>query len=180
VSLAFEAVTWRKGRVLEQVRGWRRRLSDLADGPLRRTAAQWEAMLECRTSLSVALGYRDLKPSVVGGCGLEGTSFAGKYERLLSDLRSRRKDDVAARAVSAVAGLTREGDALEAALNRAVGAFSPNARPASIGSHPHSAAARRVPDRIRLVRRGALSRPSIGAIWRIRRAAQRRQKGSTA
>ena len=41
---------------------------------------------------SVAAGakaYRDLKPSVVGGCGLERTDLEGRYERLLSDLRTR-------------------------------------------------------------------------------------------
>jgi CHAT domain-containing protein/tetratricopeptide (TPR) repeat protein len=133
-ALAFEAVTWRKGRVLEQVRGWRGRLSNIADGPLRDKAAAWQAMLECRTSLSVALGYRDLKPSVVGGCGLEGTDRAGKYERLLSDLRSRRSEDVAAKAVAAVADLTREGDALEASLNRSLGGLSADAAPVSADS----------------------------------------------
>jgi len=119
--LAFEAVTWRKGRVLEQVRGWRRELRDTTDPHLHEMAAEWQALLECRTSLNVALGYRDVKPSVVGGCGLEHTDLAGRYERLLSDLRTRRSDDLAARAVAAVDTLTRRGDALEASLNRALG-----------------------------------------------------------
>ena len=131
-ALAFEAVTWRKGRVLEQVRGWRRRLRDVADGPLREQTAQWQAMLECRTSLTVALGYRDLKPSVVGACGLEGTARAGKYERLLSDLRSRRNDDVAAKAVAAIDDLTRAGDALEASLNRSLGGMPSDVTPVSL------------------------------------------------
>lgn len=120
-ALAFEAVTWRQGRVLEQVRGWRRTLRTTTDGPISRAAAHWQALLECRASLSVALGYRDLKPSIVGGCGLEGTDLAGRYEHLLSDLRARRTDAVAAEAMAAIDLLTARGDALEASLNRDLG-----------------------------------------------------------
>ena len=117
-SLAFEAVTWRQGRVLEQVRGWRRTLRTTTNGAVSRAAAEWQAIVECRASLSVALGYRDLKPSVVGGCSLDATELAGRYERLLSELRTKRTDAVAAQAVAAIEQLTRRGDALEAALNR--------------------------------------------------------------
>ena len=45
-------------------------------------------MLECEASFTVALGYRDLKPAVVGTCALTGTELAGRYERLLHDLRT--------------------------------------------------------------------------------------------
>jgi CHAT domain-containing protein/tetratricopeptide (TPR) repeat protein len=131
-ALAFEAVTSRKGRVLEYVRGWRRTLRNSENAAVAQRAAEWQALLACRTSLSVALGYRTLKPSIVGGCELEGTDLAGKYERLLSDLRTKRTEDVSARAVAAIGTLTGRGDALEATLNRAVG--KPSAAPlASVG-----------------------------------------------
>src|SRR5262249_54748425 len=67
-TLAFEAVTRRKGRVLEQVRNWRERLRQTGSEAIRRQVNKWQALLACRTSLTVALGYRDLKPSVVGAC----------------------------------------------------------------------------------------------------------------
>jgi CHAT domain-containing protein/tetratricopeptide (TPR) repeat protein len=117
-ALAFEAVTRRKGRVLEQVRNWRQRLRENAAPATIRQLAAWEAMLECRTSLTVALGYREIRPSVVGGCGLAGTDLEGRYEKLLSDLRVRRTDDVAAEAVRAIRVLKDRGDEIEAALNR--------------------------------------------------------------
>jgi CHAT domain-containing protein/tetratricopeptide (TPR) repeat protein len=122
--LAFEAVTRRKGRVLEQVRNWRQRLHENAPATTIQQLGEWEAMLECRTSLTVALGYREIRPSVVGGCGLAGTDLEGRYEKLLSDLRTRRTDDVAAEAVRAIGVLKDRGDALEASLNRENGWLS--------------------------------------------------------
>jgi tetratricopeptide (TPR) repeat protein len=117
-ALAFEAVTRRKGRVLEQVRNWRQSLRDNAPESATRRVSDWEAMLECRTSLTVALGYRDIRPSLVGGCSLAGTALEGRYEKLLNDLRTRRTDDVAADALRAIRVLKDQGDALEASLNR--------------------------------------------------------------
>ena len=62
-ALAFEAVTRRKGRVLEQVRNWRQRLHENAPPATIRQLSEWDAMLECRTSLTVALGYREISAS---------------------------------------------------------------------------------------------------------------------
>jgi tetratricopeptide (TPR) repeat protein len=76
--LAFEAVTRRKGRVLEQVRNWRQRLHENAPPATIQQLSEWDAMLECRTSLTVALGYREIRPSVVGACGLDGTDLEGR------------------------------------------------------------------------------------------------------
>jgi CHAT domain-containing protein/tetratricopeptide (TPR) repeat protein len=120
-SLAFEAVTQRKGRVLEQVRNWRQHLRKTGSDAVTMQLNDWQSVLECRTSLTLALGYRDLKPGVVGGCTLAGTPLEGKYERLLSDLRARWSRELGAQAVRAMAELTARGDALEAALNRVAG-----------------------------------------------------------
>jgi CHAT domain-containing protein len=122
--LAFEAVTRRKGRVLEQVRNWRQRLHENAPAAAIQQLSEWDAMLECRTSLTVALGYREIRPSVVGACGLDGTDLEGRYEKLLSDLRARRTDEIAAEAVRAIRVLKDRGDTLEAALNRENGWLS--------------------------------------------------------
>ncbi|HTK29767.1 MAG TPA: CHAT domain-containing tetratricopeptide repeat protein [Vicinamibacterales bacterium] len=121
-ALAFEAVAERKGRVIEHVRGWRERLESNPSRAIRRQAAEWQALLECRTSLTVALGYRDLKPGLAGSCSLTGTDLEGRYERLLSDLRSRWTPDVGAKAVDAIRVLRDRADRVEAALNRETGA----------------------------------------------------------
>jgi len=131
--LAFEAVTRRKGRVLEQVRSGRQRLRESTSPSVRRQLAEWQAVLECRTSLTVALGYRDLKPSVVGTCTLDGTDLEGRYERLLSDLRTRWTSEIGAQAVRAIADLRERGDVLEAALNRETGGAARRISPASLG-----------------------------------------------
>jgi CHAT domain-containing protein/tetratricopeptide (TPR) repeat protein len=130
--LAFEAVTRRKGRVLEEVRSGRQRLRESTSTTVRRQLTDWQALLECRTSLTVALGYRDLKPSVVGTCTLDGTDLEGRYERLLSDLRTRWTSEGGIQAVRAIADLRERGDALEAALNRETGGTARNVLPASL------------------------------------------------
>jgi CHAT domain-containing protein len=128
-ALAFEVVTRQKGRILEQVRGWRQRLEASASPAIQRDAKEWRAILECRTSLTVALGYRDLKPAISGSCSLPGTELEGRFERLLSDLRSRWTADVGARAARAIGELQTRADALEASLNRAVGGSDPSVDP---------------------------------------------------
>ena len=130
--LAFEAVTRRKGRVLEQIRGWRQRLRENTATDVRREVSDWQALLECRTSLTVALGYRDIKPSVVGTCTLDGTDLEGRYERLLSDLRTRWTSEIGVQAVRAIADLRERGDALETALNRKTGYASRTLAPVSL------------------------------------------------
>src|SRR5207248_385352 len=67
-ELAFEAVARRKGRILDAVHVWGHTLSNSADASVRRRFTQRAAMLACEASLTVALGYRDLKPAVVGTC----------------------------------------------------------------------------------------------------------------
>jgi CHAT domain-containing protein len=79
---------------------------------------EWQATIECRTSLTVALGYRDLKPSLAGTCSLKGTDLEGRYERLLSDLRSRWTATLGTQAVQAIGVLQDRADRLEASLNR--------------------------------------------------------------
>ena len=127
-ALAFEAVTRRKGQIIEQVRKWRERLGETFSEPVREHVREWSAVLACRTSLTIALGYRDLKPALAGSCGLEGTDLAGRFERLLSDLRTRWTTEVGTRAVAAIGILQERADILEAALNREANATVRNAR----------------------------------------------------
>src|SRR5262249_23044937 len=131
-ALAFEAVTSRKGRVVEQVRSWRQRLQESASESVRRQARDWQAMLECRTSLTVALGYRDLKPNLAGPCSLKGTEIGGRYERLLSDLRSRWTADLGTQAVQAIGLLQERADSIEASLNRETSGADAKPKPAHI------------------------------------------------
>jgi CHAT domain-containing protein/tetratricopeptide (TPR) repeat protein len=127
-ALAFEAVTRRKGQIVEQVRNWRERLDETSSEAVREHVREWQAVLACRTSLTVALGYRDLKPALAGSCGLEETDLAGRFERLLSDLRARWTADVGTRAVAAIGILQERADTLEATLNREANATIETAR----------------------------------------------------
>ena len=117
-ALAFEAVARRKGRVLDEVRDWRERLRLSSDPAVLTRFNQWDAMLECQSSLTIALGYRDLKPAVVGGCSLPGTELEGRYERLLQDLRTGWSAELGRQAVAVVKVLQQRRDTLEAALSR--------------------------------------------------------------
>jgi CHAT domain-containing protein/tetratricopeptide (TPR) repeat protein len=128
-ALAFEAVAYRKGRILEQARSWRARLASNNSADVRQRAAEWQALVGCRASLTMAGGYRDIKPALTGTCSLSGTDLAGKYERLLSDLRSRWTPTVAAEAVRAVAVLQERSDAVETSLGRAIGSVGDTTRP---------------------------------------------------
>ncbi len=123
-TLAFEAVASRKGRVLDEVHDWGQRLRESPDPGIRARFGQWEAMLACEASLTVALGYRDLKPSVVGTCSLPGTELADRYERLLHDLRAKWTDASGSQALEAVKTLRQHIDTLEAALSRDVPQFA--------------------------------------------------------
>ena len=119
-ALAFEAVTRRKGRIIEQVRTWRQRLEESASAAVGRDQREWQAFLECRTSLTLALGYRDLKPRLVGSCSLPGTDLEGRYEKILGDLRSRWTPESAAAAVRAIGVLQERADRIEGSLYRAI------------------------------------------------------------
>src|ERR1041385_3658161 len=64
--LAFEAIARHKGRLLEAAHDWDQTLRAIPDAGVRTLARRREAMLECEASLTVALGYRDLKPEIGG------------------------------------------------------------------------------------------------------------------
>ncbi len=131
-ALAFEAVARRKGRVLDEVRDWRERLRLSSDPAVLTRFNQWDAMLECQSSLTIALGYRDLKPAVVGGCSLPGTELEGRYERLLQDLRTSWSAELGRQAVAASKVLQQQRDALEAALSRESPQFGAAVNPARL------------------------------------------------
>lgn len=119
-DLAFEAVARRKGLVLDSVQDWGQRL--------RRNPAfrEREALLECEASLSVALGYRDLKPPMVGTC-------EDRYERLLHDIRAGWTDDLDRQALQAVKALRGSIDAIELRLSDDLPQFASLVRPVRIG-----------------------------------------------
>jgi CHAT domain-containing protein/tetratricopeptide (TPR) repeat protein len=127
--LAFEAVARRKGRVLDHVRDWRQNLRANSDSAIRQRLDQWQSMLECQASLTTALGYRDLKPAVAGTCNLEDTELAGRYDRLLSDLRTKWTPALGKQGLEALRGLKERTDAIETVLSRDVPGFSTAATP---------------------------------------------------
>jgi CHAT domain-containing protein/tetratricopeptide (TPR) repeat protein len=131
-ALAFEAVARRKGRVLDEVHDWGQSLRDNPDSGIRNRFNQWEALLECQASLTVALGYRDLKPAVVGTCALPGTDLEGRYERLLHDLRANWTDALGQQALQAVDALKQRIDTMEAGLSREIPQFGSAIRPARL------------------------------------------------
>ncbi len=131
-ALAFEAVARRKGRLLDEVHDWGQSLRENPDAAIRLRFNRREAMLECQASLTIALGYRDLKPAVVGTCALPGTELEGRYERLLHELRTNWTDALGKQALQAVAVLRQRIDALEAELSREVPQFASTLRPAAI------------------------------------------------
>jgi CHAT domain-containing protein/tetratricopeptide (TPR) repeat protein len=125
-ALAFEAVARRKGRVLDHVRDWRESLRENSAVEIRDRLSEWQTMLECESSLTTALGYRDLKPAVSGTCAL------ADYGRLLSDLRTNSTDALDRKALVALGDLNRRSDALEGALSRDVPGFGPGTQPARL------------------------------------------------
>jgi CHAT domain-containing protein/tetratricopeptide (TPR) repeat protein len=129
-ALAFEAVARRKGRVLDQVHDWGQSLRENSDSGIRNRFTQWEALLQCQASLTLALGYRDLKPAVVGTCDLQGTELAGRYERLLHDLRSNWTDVLGLQALRALELLKQRIETLEAGLSREIPQFGSAMKPA--------------------------------------------------
>jgi len=131
-ELAFEAVARRKGRILDAVHDWGKSLRDSADPSIRRSFNQHEAMLACEASLTLALGYRDLKPAVVGTCALSGTELEGRYERLLHQLRTSWTDARGKEALQAIAVLRQHVDQLESSLSRDLPQFAEVLRPARV------------------------------------------------
>jgi CHAT domain-containing protein/tetratricopeptide (TPR) repeat protein len=128
-ELAFEAVARRKGRILDAVQDWGHSLRDSADAGVRERLNQRETMLACEASLTLSLGYRDLKPAVVGTCALPGTELQGRYERLLHELRSNWTDARGKQALQAIGVLRQNIDTLEGALSREIPQFASVLRP---------------------------------------------------
>ena len=122
-ALAFETVARRKGRVLDQAHDWGQSLRENPDAEIRNRFDRWKAMLECQASLTIAMGYRDLKPAVVGTCALPGTELEGRYERLLHELRTNWTDSSSRQARQALDTLKQRVDTLEAGLSRDVPQF---------------------------------------------------------
>ena len=131
-ALAFEAVARRKGRLADQARDWGYSLRENSDPGIRDRFHQREAMLACQASLTLALGFRDLKPAVVGTCALPGTGLDGRYERLLHDLRTNWTDALGRQALQAVGVLKQRVDTLEAGLSRDLPQFASAVRPATL------------------------------------------------
>ena len=128
-ALAFEAVARRKGRVLDQVHDWGQSLRENPDSGVRNRFNQREAMLECQASLTIALGYRDLRPALVGTCALPGTDLEGRYERLLHDLRTNWTATLSRQALQAIEVLKQRIETLEASLSREIPQFASAIRP---------------------------------------------------
>jgi len=131
-TLAFEAVARRKGRVLDAVHDWGQAVRADSDPGIRLRLQQRRAMVECEASLTVALGYRDLKPGVVGGCALQGTELEGKYERLLHELRTSWTAARGKQALDDVGVLRQRIETLDAALSRGIPQFVSALRPARL------------------------------------------------
>ena len=128
-ALAFEAVARRKGRLLDQVHDWGQRLRENADNNIRVRFRERQSVLECQASLTLALGYRELRPAIVGSCTLPGTDLESRYERLLHNLRTNWTDALARQALQAVQVLKQRIDTLEAGLSRDVPQFNPILQP---------------------------------------------------
>jgi CHAT domain-containing protein len=128
-TLAFEAVAQRKGRLLDEVHDWGQSLRQSPDIGIRNRFNQWEAMLECQASLTIALGYRDLKPAMVGTCDLTGTDFESRYERLLHDIRASWTPAVSQQTLQALGVLKQRTDVLEARLSRDIPQFGSAIKP---------------------------------------------------
>lgn len=131
-ALAFDAVARRKGRVLDAVHDWGQALRENADAGVRSRFDQRTAMLECEASLKLALGYRDLKPAVVGTCALSGTELEGRYEKLLHDLRTNWSDARGKEALQAVGVLRQRISEIEAELSRDLPQFASVLRPVTL------------------------------------------------
>ena len=86
-------------------------------------------MLECQASLTVALGYRDLKQTMIGTCALPGTELEGRYERLLRDVRTSWTDALGRQTLQALEVLRQRTDTLEAGLSREIPQFGSTIRP---------------------------------------------------
>lgn len=120
--LAFEAVTSHKARTIDFIRDWRASLRESAGGagPL---LDQWQAFVDCEVVLSIAIGYRDWRRPPAGGCALEGTELAGRYERLAHEMRGPWSEARARQAREAIEDLRTRAARLEEELSRRLPLF---------------------------------------------------------
>src|SRR5208337_4109892 len=70
-----------------------------------------------------------LKPAVAGTCDLDDSALDGRYDRLLSDLRTKSTPALDKQALGALRDLKERTDAVETALSRDVPGFSDAAKP---------------------------------------------------
>lgn len=125
--LAFEAVTSRKARALDFIREWRGKLRKEAGEPVRTLLDEWQAIVECEATLSVAAGYRDWRRPPAGGCTLEGTALAGRYDRLSHELRGAWSEKLGRQAKEAIEDLHERAAQLEERLSRELPSFGQGA-----------------------------------------------------
>jgi CHAT domain-containing protein/tetratricopeptide (TPR) repeat protein len=132
--LAFEAVARRKGILLDAAHEWDQSLRASPDPNVQALARRRQAILECEASLTLALGYRDWKPAVLGSCSLPGSEWEGRYERLLHELRGNWTPALGRQALDAVKLLRGRVDAVETSLSRAVPQFASARRPVRLST----------------------------------------------
>ena len=114
--LAFEAVARRKDRVLDHVRDWRESLRENSAPDVRARLSEWQTLLECESSLTTALGYRDLKSAVAGTCPLADYGRCSRTCAPIPPILGRK-------ALEALNDLDQRRDTLEAALSRDLPGF---------------------------------------------------------
>ena len=90
------------------------------------SANSWMPGRRCwsvRRQLTIALGYRDLKPAAVGTRALQNTGLEGQYERLLHEMRAKWTADLGQQAIKALQLLKQRTETLEAVLSRELPQF---------------------------------------------------------
>ncbi|MEI9976308.1 MAG: hypothetical protein WDO73_32215 [Ignavibacteriota bacterium] len=136
-TLAFEAVEWRRAASWMPCTTGGQSLRENADPSIRDRFHQRQAMVECEASITIALGYRDLRPAMIGSCALTGTELSGRYERVVHDLRSGWTDQRSKDALRAVGVLRRKVEELDAGLSRDLPQLSAILKPARLSVFAH-------------------------------------------
>ena len=104
--------------VVGQVRHWRQRLEAISSGGIVRRRPRLAGDTRVPGVADGGAGISGSQAASPGPCSLAGTDLEGRFERLLSDLRSRWTTDVGAQALQAIGVLRDRADRLEASLNR--------------------------------------------------------------
>ena len=163
-ALAFETVARRTGRVLEQVHDWSQSLRENSNPQIQQRFEQWKAMLQCEASLAIAMGYRDLKPAVVGTCSLPGSALEGRYERLLHDLRTNWSEPLGRQALLAQNVLKQRIDTLGVFAQPRYPAIQYGKPVAADGGYPLAASSGRIAGGVCRV---LIAKLAQQALWRI-------------